>query len=162
MAGRDPLSGSVCDRAREWSSLRLDGELSLLEEELLDRHLGVCDPCLAFAEGMRSTTSTLREAAPEIPARRTALPAAPRRRRRSAFSVERRRTALVAAAALVLGALVGSFFERPSQPAPPGQPPQVSLLTRDVNHLRDLPRQAPRTLPAPATSTPPNPPEGVI
>lgn len=161
MAGRDPLSSSVCDRAREWSSLRLDGELSPLEEELLERHLGVCEPCLSFAEGVRSTTSVLREAAPEIPARRTPVPARSRRRR-SVFSVERRRTALVAAAALVLGALVGSFFERPSQPAPPGQPPQVSLLTRDVNHLRDLPRQAPRTLPAPAPSTPPNPPEGVI
>ena len=30
MAGRQPLTwGSACERAREWSSLRIDGELSL-------------------------------------------------------------------------------------------------------------------------------------
>ncbi|MGH3023912.1 MAG: zf-HC2 domain-containing protein [Gaiellaceae bacterium] len=160
MAGRDPqIAGTVCERAREWSSLRLDGELSLLEEELLERHLGVCESCLFFAEGMRTSTSALREAQPEVPARRTAVPA---RRRRAAFSVERRRTALVAAAALVLGALVGSFFQGPSQSAPPGQSPQVSLLTNDVRQLRDIPRPLPRTLPAPVQSVPPNPPEGVI
>jgi predicted anti-sigma-YlaC factor YlaD len=157
MAGRDPVAaGTVCDRAREWSSLRLDGELSVLEEELLERHLGVCESCLFFAEGMRTSTSAIREARPEAPTRRTAVPA---RRRRSAFSVERRRTALVAAAALVVGALAGSFLERPSQSVPPAQSPQVSLLSNDVRQLRDIPR--PRTQPAPVPALP-NPPEGVI
>jgi Putative zinc-finger len=160
MAGRDPLAAvTVCDRAREWSSLRLDGELSLLEEELLDRHLGVCESCLFFAEGIRTSTSAIRAAQPEVPASRTALPA---RRRRSTFSVERKRTALVAAAALVLGAVAGSFLERPSQSVPPAQSPQVSLLSNDVRQLQDIPRPLPRTVPAPVPSTPPNPPEGVI
>jgi len=48
MAGRDPLiEGGDCDRTHEWASLRLDGELSPLEEELLERHLTACDDCRA-------------------------------------------------------------------------------------------------------------------
>ena len=35
MAGSDPLMmGGACERAREWASLRLDDELSVLEEEI--------------------------------------------------------------------------------------------------------------------------------
>ncbi|HXV58772.1 MAG TPA: zf-HC2 domain-containing protein [Gaiellaceae bacterium] len=159
MAGTDPLSGGgVCERAREWASLRLDGELSLLEEELLERHLGACESCGAFEAGMRETTELLRAAPEELPSRPLRLPEPVA----GASPLLKRRTAVVAAAALVAGALVGSFAERPGSTTPAEEPSQVSLLTRDVDQLRDLPRTKRFTSPVPAPSGPPNPPEGVI
>jgi predicted anti-sigma-YlaC factor YlaD len=159
MAGRDQLSSRVrCERARHWASLRLDGELSHLEEQLLERHLAQCEECRRLDAGMSTTTALLRNAPAEMPSRRLRVPAA----RSSRFPLERRRrTALLAAAALALGALVGSIVEGPSAPAPQAPRPEVSLLTRDVGQLRDLPRLGPAA-PAPTQSRPPNPPEGVI
>jgi anti-sigma factor RsiW len=159
MAGREPLMwDSVCERAREWSSLRIDGELSVLEEELLERHLGTCELCADFEDAMRTTAGAMRAAPVERPSRLTRIPA----RRTAGLSRQRRRTAVVAAAALALGALVGSYFDRPPQPAPVDGGSQVSLLSRDLNQLRDLPREAPPAQQAPVPSGPPNPPEGVI
>jgi hypothetical protein len=69
----------------------------------------------------------------------------------------------VAAAALALGALVGSFVEGPGAPAPSEPAPQVSLLMReDVEKLHDLPRVKRFLSPVPIPSAPPNTPEGVI
>jgi ferric-dicitrate binding protein FerR (iron transport regulator) len=157
MAGRErvPL-GVRCERARHWASLRLDGELSSLEEQFLDRHLEFCEECRAFEVGIGVATSHLREAPAELPHRRLGPPV----RRRSRFPLEARRTALVAAAALALGALIGSALQRPSPP--PADAPEVSLLSRDVKQLRELPRLKRSPLPAPIPSGPPNPPEGVI
>jgi hypothetical protein len=56
---------AVCDRARAWVSLDLDGGLSTFEKRLLDRHLDACDPCRAFADDSAQFTLTLREAALE-------------------------------------------------------------------------------------------------
>lgn len=158
MAGNDPLSlGGVCERAREWASLRLDGELSLLEDELLERHLEVCEACDAFEAGVRSTTTLLRTAPVEVPTRPLVVVPEPR-----AIPLVRRRTAVVAAAALALGALVGSFFERPGAPAP-SEAPSLSLLMReDVEQLHDLPRVKRFMSPVPIPTAPPNTPEGVI
>ena len=76
MAGKDPLTlGGFCDRAREWTSLRVDGELSPLEEELLERHLEFCDDCRAFEDDVRWATDVLRLTPQERPARRLTLPA---------------------------------------------------------------------------------------
>lgn len=157
--GRAPLQwDSACERAREWSSLRIDDELSVLEEELLERHLAACEACATLDDGMRTTAAAMRSAPVERPARRTRIPAL----RAAGLTKARRRTAVVAAAALALGALVGSYFDRPPQPAPADGGSQVSLLTRDLNQLRGLPREAPPARPAPVPSGPPNPPEGVI
>ena len=110
MAGRDPLlQGGTCDRAREWVSLRLDGELSPLEEELLDRHLEACGDCRVFEGDVRWATDVLRLTPQERPSRRVILPA-PARTRVSG----RRLTAVAAASSLAVGALVGSFVERPA------------------------------------------------
>ena len=69
----------VCERAREYASLRLDGELSELEEALLSAHLSRCDICHTFDADIRAMASALREAAFEkasapivIPGRRRA------------------------------------------------------------------------------------------
>src|SRR4249920_499536 len=76
MAGFDPLpGGGVCDRAREWASLRLDDELSALEEELLERHLDVCPECSGFEQRIRVATGALRSAPAEAaPASRVTVP----------------------------------------------------------------------------------------
>jgi Putative zinc-finger len=157
MAGSDPLMmGGACERAREWASLRLDDELSVLEEEILERHLDFCDACRRFDEGMRLSTARIRSTPLETPSRRVPVPS-----RAGVVTQYRRRTALVAAAALAIGALVGSLVERPGQPVPSESPSQVSFLSRDSNNLRDIPRARFMT-PVPSPSTPRNPPEGVI
>jgi ferric-dicitrate binding protein FerR (iron transport regulator) len=157
MAGKDPLIlGGLCDRAREWASLRLDGELSPLEEELLERHLEVCDDCRAFEDDVRWATDVLRLTPQERPSRRLELPARPAPR-----ITGRRITAIAAAAALALGALIGAAVDRPASQAPATGPTEVSLLSNEAKQLRDLPRT--RLLaPVPTPVPPPNPPEGVI
>jgi Putative zinc-finger len=158
MAGTQPSNPAVrCERARQWTSLRLDGELSALEAELLDRHLDACAACRTFAARVASAAELLRSAPSELPARRFEVPAAPTR----GISIERR-TALVAAAALALGALAGSLLERPAPQEPVAPAPQFSLLSRDLDQLRELPRATPKPTPDPVRSAPPNPPEGVI
>jgi hypothetical protein len=157
MAGNDPLMmGGACERAREWASLRLDDELSVLEEEILERHLDVCDACRRFEEGMRVSTVRIRTTPLEMPARQMPVPS-----RRVVVTRQRKWTAMIAAAALALGALIGSLVERPGDAVPSQAPSQVSFLSRDSNNLRDIPRARFMT-PVPTPAAPRNPPEGVI
>ena len=44
----------MCERAREWASLRLDGELSELERALLDAHTRNCAACAEYVADDRS------------------------------------------------------------------------------------------------------------
>jgi ferric-dicitrate binding protein FerR (iron transport regulator) len=152
MAGRLPLTEwAPCDRAREWVSLRLDDELSPLEEELLARHLEICEDCRAFESNVRWATDVMRMTTAERPSRRVTIPARPA----GARWAGPRRAAAAAATALALGALVGSTAQGPPS-TNTGPPRQVSLVDTD-----DFPRS---NVPAPAPSPPPspNPPEGVI
>src|SRR5438445_6430848 len=55
-------TGHLCERARLWASLRLDGELSELEGALLDAHLARCAGCRAVADGFSAATTALRSA----------------------------------------------------------------------------------------------------
>ena len=55
-------SGHLCERARFWSSLRLDGELSELEGALLDAHLARCAGCSELVTGFDASTALLRSA----------------------------------------------------------------------------------------------------
>jgi anti-sigma factor RsiW len=159
MAGQDSVSPRVrCEHARQWASLRLDDELSAVEVALLERHLGVCQECREFEARIQTTARVLRDAPAEVTAHRFQLP----RRRLPRLARHGRRTALVAAAALALGALAGSLLERPSAPAPEAPAPEFSFLSRDVSQLRELPRGQSQPPPAPVRSGPPNPPEGVI
>jgi predicted anti-sigma-YlaC factor YlaD len=93
-------SGHLCERARVWASLRLDGELSELEGALLDAHLARCTGCRAVADGFRASTTTLRSA----PFERIApvaldLPRSPRRLLAT----------IAVAAVLVLGVIAGGL-----------------------------------------------------
>ncbi|HSK16033.1 MAG TPA: zf-HC2 domain-containing protein [Gaiellaceae bacterium] len=161
MAGRPPTRGTACDRPREWVSLRVDGELSLLEEELLERHLSGCAACREFEDDLRSTTELLRATPLEAPSRRVSVPA-PAESERTRRPVGGRRTALAAAAALAVGAVLGATLERPSNVQPSERGPEVSLLSNDFEELRELPRTKRLLVPGPEQVTPPNPPEGVI
>lgn len=64
-----------CERARQWISAGLDGELSEFEGALLEGHLAACKSCTAFLVETRSLTNELRSAPLEsfevrLPARR--------------------------------------------------------------------------------------------
>jgi predicted anti-sigma-YlaC factor YlaD len=93
-------SGHVCERARFWASLRLDGELSELEGALLDAHLARCAGCQGVVEGFAASTTALRSATPEhIAPVALGLPRSPRR----LFAT------VAVAAVLVLGVIAGGF-----------------------------------------------------
>jgi predicted anti-sigma-YlaC factor YlaD len=52
-----------CERACTWASLAPDGELSELEQKLLDSHLARCGPCNRFARQVAAVAAELRAAA---------------------------------------------------------------------------------------------------
>jgi hypothetical protein len=64
-----------CERARAWTSLRPDGELSRHETALLEAHLQRCLGCRAFADQIDVLTSALRSAVRVDPPRAIAVPA---------------------------------------------------------------------------------------
>jgi predicted anti-sigma-YlaC factor YlaD len=55
------MSGD-CDRARQWASTELDGELSTFERVLLRAHLADCPACRDFRSDIGGLTEALREA----------------------------------------------------------------------------------------------------
>jgi predicted anti-sigma-YlaC factor YlaD len=97
------MTGRRCDRAREYASLRLDGELSEFERALLDSHLERCPGCRAFAEDLVTMTDRLRTAPQERPLIVVALP-----KRR--FVALRHVQVSAAAAAVVSVVGIGSLF----------------------------------------------------
>jgi predicted anti-sigma-YlaC factor YlaD len=64
----------MCERAREWGSLRLDGELSEFERVLLDAHLSRCAACDAYVQEIGAITQTIRAAGLEPLPRPVAIP----------------------------------------------------------------------------------------
>jgi predicted anti-sigma-YlaC factor YlaD len=57
-----PRNSFLCERGREWISLRLDGELSELAQKMLDSHLARCSECSAFEEQVSGIAVQLRSA----------------------------------------------------------------------------------------------------
>jgi predicted anti-sigma-YlaC factor YlaD len=55
----------LCERTREWVTLRLDGELSEFEGAMMSSHLERCEACRGFADGVAGFTQELRHATPE-------------------------------------------------------------------------------------------------
>jgi predicted anti-sigma-YlaC factor YlaD len=93
---------ATCDRAREWISLRSDGELSEFECALLEAHLGRCASCSTFARDVGSITELLRAEPLEQLSRPIDI-AVPRRRTMH-FPVR-----AAASAAAVVVTLAGAF-----------------------------------------------------
>lgn|SRR5262245_50148430 len=146
---------SRCERARQWVSLRVDGELSELEDALLEKHLEGCASCSAFATRLSATTEAVRVAPQERPDIEY-----PRFERPAIRLPVGRRVAIVAvAAAAALGAFVGSSLQKPA-PAREPSVPQVSLLT-EMRQMRQLPHVQQAPTPEPQR-VPGQPPEGVV
>ena len=55
----------ACDRARQWATADLDGELSRFERVLLSAHLDDCPACRDFTVAIGGFTGLLRTAPPE-------------------------------------------------------------------------------------------------
>jgi len=108
-----------CARAREWASLRLDGELSELERLFLGRHLARCAECAAFADSLTAFTTRIRETPPELPARSFRPAPAARTPLRDRFALRMRAVAVAALvlAAGVAGVAVGTEFGPHGSPA---------------------------------------------
>jgi hypothetical protein len=130
----------LCDRAREWASLRLDGELSELEQALLDSHLERCADCRSFALATAAFTHELRSSEPE---QLTAPIALPRRATGALRSLQTGVAAAMVIAAAALGSALG-VLEHSRSPGPTTLPARVSTVVADdnANSLRTLRREA--------------------
>ena len=125
----------MCERARRWSSLRVDDELSELESALLDAHLGGCDSCRAFAQGTETVAAALAVARLEEPAP-FAL-SVPRHRRARRISQSAAVATFVMIAAIVAG--VAGFSAHGSSARAVKPVAMVSALDTP-NELRQLRR----------------------
>lgn len=103
------MGRTECQKARERISLDLDGELSLHESGLLERHLSHCAECALFAVDVRRHTGLLRAAPLEQPPPF----ALPRRASARRFSVRVGATVASTAAAALVAVSVLSYG-RPS------------------------------------------------
>lgn len=128
-------TGRRCDRAREYASLRLDGELSDFERALLDSHLDRCPSCRAFADDLVAVTGRLRAAPLEQPSIAVTLP-----RRR--FVALRHVQVSAAAAAVVSVVGIGALFGmlNSSATAPTRDVVKVGSMAGERREFRDLRR----------------------
>jgi predicted anti-sigma-YlaC factor YlaD len=93
-----------CERAREWASLELDGELSTFERALLEAHLESCRTCTEFSSAISGLTGALRSA-PHERFDGVVIGRHPRRRMRMRLAPA---AAAMAVAAVGLGSIVAS------------------------------------------------------
>jgi predicted anti-sigma-YlaC factor YlaD len=125
-----------CERARAWVSLRLDDEISELEEALLEAHLHRCAACREFEASVRGAVVALRaQPLEEIDhsvvvcgRRRLAL-------RRSAIAS----VAAVAAAVVGVATVLSTQAAKSPSTHPPTQvPAAVAADNQDIKQLRAL------------------------
>jgi hypothetical protein len=139
----------ACDRAREASSVRADGELSEVEGAMLDRHLAACGSCAEFDARLRAMADMMRSAAAEKPSRSFAVPPTETAR----LPARRRAVIAAAAAAVVAGMLAGVVVEAPQRPAPPA-PPEIALVPYESEGGRIRPDPGRDVNKAPVLRTP--------
>jgi anti-sigma factor RsiW len=123
-----PRHNMVCERGREWISLRLDGELSELAEKMLEAHLARCAGCRAFESDAVAATSLIRSTPLEQLRQPLSLP----RGRRLVLSTRRVSAAATGAAAIVLG--LGAFLNLPSAGSKATGPP-VHVVPSDNSDI---------------------------
>lgn len=126
-----PRQNVLCERGREWISLRLDGELSELAQKMLDAHLVRCAECRTFAADVAGATRLVRAAPLEPLGHPLALP----RGRRLALSTRRLSATAASVAAVALG--VTAFFNLPSS-GPLAVGPTVHVVPTDNSDLEQL------------------------
>jgi anti-sigma factor RsiW len=140
----------VCERVRAQVSLELDGELSQLEQRMLNMHLERCADCAEYAHEVRDLTERIRSA----PAAMLRRPVVVRRRR--AVTTTRIQIGVAAALALAALGLGAELAATPSQGGSlarfEGQPnlsPPQSVLDREQAILRVV--RVGRPLPSPGS-----------
>ena len=122
----------VCDRAREYSSRSLDGELSEIERALLETHLERCAACRAYSIELAEIVTRLRVAPLESMQHPISLPSR-RRVRARAFQAA---AAVAAAAVAATAGLVGSLQSHSPQSRP--NPSLQALIRADDFHSQDI------------------------
>ena len=141
----------VCRQGRELISLRLDDELSELEQARLDSHLRVCEDCRAYEADLMGATRMLRAAGLEPVERPFALP---QRRRLHLRSLQVSAAAALVVVAAALGTLLGPLRSHQAS----AQLPVATLAARGddnsdlraLHQLRRLQRMPAARLTAPA------------
>ena len=128
-------SPAICERARAWASLRLDGELSEFEDVLLSAHLRRCEPCSEYERSVRGAVQALREE----PLAQLTHPVGVHSRRRALL----RPSALARVAAVVVAAVgVATVLTSQSEerfPVPVTPVPQVAPSDNgDLQQARDM------------------------
>jgi predicted anti-sigma-YlaC factor YlaD len=123
-----PGQSVLCERSREWISLRLDGELSELAEKMLESHLARCAACRAFESDVEVTSRLVRTAPLEQPEHPIALP---RRRRPALF----RPAGAVAATAAAVALGFAAFLNLPSS-GTLAAAPNIHVANADNSDLR--------------------------
>jgi predicted anti-sigma-YlaC factor YlaD len=97
---------TACERATQWISLELDGELGRLEQAALARHLRHCERCKSASTDIGRFTSLLRGAPPVEPARAVVVVTPPWARRRARAKIRGGVLALTVAIAGLLSVAV--------------------------------------------------------
>jgi hypothetical protein len=124
-----------CERSRTWISLGLDGALSEFESIQLDRHLGGCPSCQAFAADAAAATRLLRDAPFEVPGGHIELPPgriSARRRGAAAFGIATAAAGLAAAIALYPGSSAKQATRATGLVA---RPAALALISYDAANL---------------------------
>jgi anti-sigma factor RsiW len=120
-----------CDRAHQWVSLELDGELSEFELTLLEAHVGRCDACRSFRADTHAITGALRRA--HLEPILTPVSVTPRRRRSFRLAPA---AAAAAAVAVALGSVFSSLELRNTFTSSGPQPAAAKDLDVSINKLR--------------------------
>lgn len=125
-----------CERAREWLSLAVDGELSRFERALVDRHVAGCPECFAFGAEVRAFTHALRAAPAERLTHPVGIPE--RRRRVVAFRPAQAAAAALAVVAVGAGALSSSLRPEERRAQRPAAALPQQLEVRNALRFRQL------------------------
>ena len=128
---------TLCERAAQWISLDLDGELGRLEQAALTRQRSQRRRCRATSAEIGGFTALVRQAPPVDPARAVVVttPAWARRRGRTTL----RGGVLVIAVAAAIFASLTAFSSSPGQPGTFGFANEAQQITFAREHVNNEP-----------------------
>src|SRR5438477_9906580 len=124
---RPAYDSRLCERARQWISLHLDGELSEFEVALLDAHLARCPSCGEFSTIAVEATAQLRTAPLERLEQPIRLPSRSRRR----VSALRLGIASTAALAVTSVGIAGALLSSKNAPLRHFTAPAAAAASED-------------------------------
>ncbi len=129
-----------CERAREWISLAVDGELSPFEQSLLAGHLERCEECAVFHADIAGIARDLRAASLERIGCPVDLPSRSRRPLRRMRLGGVTSAAAVALVALVLGGTMGSrAMSGPAHHSDRARPAYLDSVQYELHLMRHTP-----------------------